>query len=98
MKIAFLKDGDKTIGYKLMPETDIEKQALGTIRDMYFFGVVLEGEEEPKAMRYDGIETSDGIKRWESLECVKFRAKDKGPIDFAEVKRLKKDATWEECK
>jgi|GEM_PF-6001243 len=51
MKIELVKIDNKTVGYNLVPENEEEMKALGSIREIYFWG---SGEE---AMRYNGIDT-----------------------------------------
>ncbi|GAB6119638.1 hypothetical protein [Dysgonomonas termitidis] len=51
MKIELVKIDNKTAGYNLVPENEEEMKALGSIREIYFWG------SEEEAMKYDGIHT-----------------------------------------
>lgn len=67
MKIDLtMKDG-KPIGYSIIPETAEEKETVGTVRDLIFFGF------DDTRIVYDGLELVEGgVKRSEDLVCIKF--------------------------
>lgn len=51
MKIELVKIDNKTAGYNLVPGNEEEMKALGSIREIYFWG------SDEEAMKYDGINT-----------------------------------------
>lgn len=51
MKVRLMRNGGKSVGYTMTPESQEEQLILGSIRQMYFWG---SGED---SLKYDGIQT-----------------------------------------
>jgi hypothetical protein len=67
MKIELKIIKGRAVGYDMIPETSEDKEILGTVRDMIFFGI------DETSIKYDGIELiGDGKKAVENLSKLKF--------------------------
>lgn len=72
MKLELLYDEGRKVGYELIAETDQEREAMGFIRDAYFFGM------DEDVMQYDGLKTGEhekGEPLYKSIKSVSFKKK-----------------------
>ena len=67
MKIELIMKDGNPVGYKIIPETLEEKETVGTVRDLIFFGF------EDTVIKYNGLKLVDGgTKRPEDLVHISF--------------------------
>ena len=72
MKLELLYDEGRKVGYELIAETDQEREAMGFIRDAYFFGM------DEQVIKYDGLKTLDideSEPLYKSIKSLSFKKK-----------------------
>lgn len=68
MKIEYIIKDERPVGYKLVPENDEDREKLGVVRDLHFFG------HDDTYIRYNGIELTDTDlgKSQDNIKSLKF--------------------------